>query len=162
MKQYKLITKSSDETRAFGEYIGKHLTAGTLILLEGDLGAGKTTFSSGVGLGLGVKRRVNSPTYTIMKQYTGRLQLHHIDAYRISEDDSEYLGMEEALYGDGVCLVEWYRNIAELLSEQYIKIKIETVNEFEREVLIETVGEKYEQFGSEVIGNYINNRSIGG
>ncbi len=157
MCQYKIITKSNEETRSLGKCIGSKLKNGMVVLLEGPLGAGKTTFSSGVGLGLGIKRRVNSPTYTIMKQYTGRYKLYHIDAYRISSDESEYLGIEDAIYGDGICLIEWATNIEELLPKSYLKISIEIIDEFSREVVIETVGENYVKFGCDVFEKNVVN-----
>jgi tRNA threonylcarbamoyladenosine biosynthesis protein TsaE len=105
-----LETSSADETRSLGECLGPLLEPGTVILLSGDLGAGKTCFTQGLGLGLEVTadEPVVSPSYTLMNHYRGRLDLYHFDFYRLSHaDDLLELGFEEYLYGNGVTVVEW-------------------------------------------------------
>jgi len=96
------------ETRRLGALLGRLLRAGDVVLLTGPLGAGKTAFAQGVGAGLGVAGTINSPTFTILKEYAGRLPLHHFDLYRI-EDPAELfaLGFEDYFGGDGVAVVEW-------------------------------------------------------
>ena len=87
----KVITiNNRDETLAFGEYLGKLLKPHMLLTLNGDLGAGKTTFTKGIGKGLGIKRIINSPTFTILKQYQGNYQLSHFDAYRLKRIDDDH------------------------------------------------------------------------
>ena len=83
MNELRLITKSADETRELGSKIGKHCEAAMVILLDGDLGAGKTCLTQGIARGLGITRSVTSPTFTIQKIYHGRLLLNHFDAYRL-------------------------------------------------------------------------------
>jgi tRNA threonylcarbamoyladenosine biosynthesis protein TsaE len=101
---------SEDETRRLGESLGRLLEPGDVVLLEGELGAGKTCFVQGLALGLGVSpdRRVNSPTFAIVNQHPGRLMLHHVDLYRV-EDPSELaeLGLAELFESGGVAAVEW-------------------------------------------------------
>lgn len=95
-------------THALGRALGAALEPGDVILLVGDLGAGKTALAQGIGAGLGVRAVINSPTFTILKEYAGRLPLYHFDLYRIESPDELYtLGFDEYFVGDGVCVVEW-------------------------------------------------------
>lgn len=98
----------------FSEKLGSLLQPGDVLALEGDLGAGKTTFTKGLAKGLDIKRNVNSPTFTIIKEYHGRLPLYHMDVYRV-EDSFEDLGFDEYFDGNGVTVVEW----AHLVKEQF-------------------------------------------
>ena len=106
MKDLSLITKSADETRELGAKIGKHSEAGMVILLDGDLGAGKTCLTQGIAKGLDISRSVTSPTFTIQKIYHGRLLLNHIDAYRL-EGVHQDLGFDEYLNDEGLTVIEW-------------------------------------------------------
>jgi len=103
-----LQSASAGETRRLGALLGGVLAAGDIVLLTGDLGAGKTAFTQGIGAGLGVADTINSPTFTILKEYAGRVPLYHFDLYRI-EDPNELpaLGFEDYFDGEGVCVVEW-------------------------------------------------------
>lgn len=103
-----LRSGSADETRLLGEALGALLAPGDLVLLEGDLGAGKTALTQGIGRGLGVAGTINSPTFTLLKEYEGRLPLYHFDLYRIEDPDELLtLGFEDYFTDDGVCVVEW-------------------------------------------------------
>lgn len=103
-----LRSASVEQTRRLGRALGALLRPGDVILLEGELGAGKTALTQGIGDGLGVRAVINSPTFTILKEYRGRLPLYHFDLYRIESPDEVYtLGFEEYFAGDGVCVVEW-------------------------------------------------------
>jgi tRNA threonylcarbamoyladenosine biosynthesis protein TsaE len=103
-----LTSESVERTNALGRALGELARAGDVILLEGELGAGKTAFTQGIGQGLGVAAAINSPTFTILKEYEGRLALYHFDLYRLDEPDELYeLGFEGYFSGDGVCVVEW-------------------------------------------------------
>lgn len=121
------IVKSVEETYALAKKIADNLKGGEIILLNGDLGAGKTTFTKGLAKALGINNVVTSPTFTFMKQYlSGRIPLYHFDMYRVEEEDELYeLGLSEYLYLNGVCVIEWnkFENI-----ENPIVINI-TVNE---------------------------------
>jgi len=147
---YTLITHSAAETQAVAEKLATLVTAGTVITLNGDLGAGKTTFTQGFGKGLGVKRNVNSPTFTIMKQYQGRLPLYHMDVYRL-EDTGDDIGLEEYINGDGVAIVEWSNLIESSLPAERLAITIERVGDEERRLTFEPVGQKYETIIKEVL-----------
>lgn len=123
----KIISKSLHDTDKIGQIIGKCLMPKTVISLEGDLGAGKTTLTQSIAKSLGVTEYVTSPTFTIIKEYNGILKLYHMDAYRLeSEDDMYDLGYDEYIYSDGVCIIEWPSKIKNLIPEDSIKIIINT------------------------------------
>ncbi len=103
-----LRSDSAARTRQLGEVLGALLQPGDLLLLTGDLGAGKTTLTQGIGAGLGVREVINSPTFTILKEYEGRLPLYHFDLYRIESPEEVYaLGFDEYFQADGGSVVEW-------------------------------------------------------
>lgn len=147
---YTLITHSAAETQAVAKRLATLVEAGTVITLNGDLGAGKTTFTQGFAKGLGVTRNVNSPTFTIMKQYKGRLPLYHMDVYRL-EDTGDDIGLEEYINGDGVAIVEWSNLIESSLPEERLAITIERVGDEERKLTLAPTGERYVQIAKEVL-----------
>lgn len=118
---------SEEETRKLGYETGKNATKGQIYCLKGDLGVGKTVFTKGFAMGLGIKEHITSPTFTIVNEYhSGRLPFYHFDVYRISDPEEMFeIGYEEYFYGDGVCLVEWAELVEEILPENVIWIKIE-------------------------------------
>jgi len=130
MKETVYETFSAAETHALGKKIGETARPGDVYTLVGDLGVGKTVFTQGLALGLGIDEPVCSPTFTIIQEYdTGRIPLYHFDVYRISGPwDMDELGYEEYFYGDGVCLIEWGRLIEELLPDDTIYVTIEKDN----------------------------------
>jgi tRNA threonylcarbamoyladenosine biosynthesis protein TsaE len=104
----RLSSESVERTHELGRALGELAQAGDVVLLEGELGAGKTAFTQGIGLGLGVDATINSPTFTILKEYRGRLPLYHFDLYRLDEPDELFeLGFEDYFHGEAVCVVEW-------------------------------------------------------
>lgn len=118
---------SAADTFAYGKALGEKAAPGEIYTLIGDLGVGKTVFTQGLAAGLGITEPVNSPTFTILQSYeSGRLALHHFDVYRIGDaSEMEEIGCEDCFYGDGVCLIEWADQIAEILPENCIRITIE-------------------------------------
>ena len=113
-----IISDSKEKTLKIGNFVAKKLFPGSVITLTGDLGAGKTTFTKGVGEGLGIKDEINSPTFNILKCYfDGSLPLYHIDAYRLEDSPNTNIGLEEVIEGDGVCVIEWGKFIEELIFE---------------------------------------------
>jgi tRNA threonylcarbamoyladenosine biosynthesis protein TsaE len=101
-------THSEAETAAAGARLAESLAAGDVVLLYGDLGAGKTAFTRGLAEGLGVPaEEVSSPTFTLVQEYHGRLPLYHVDLYRLDEREADDLGLEELVLGDGVVVIEW-------------------------------------------------------
>lgn len=104
----KILSRSEKDTFAIAKRVADRLKGGETILLNGDLGAGKTTFTKGLALALGVTETVTSPTFTYVKEYEGRLPLYHFDMYRVADADEVYeLGLEEYFYKGGVVVVEW-------------------------------------------------------
>ena len=128
-----VISKSREETEKFACEYAKSLRAGDVVLLDGDMGAGKTVFSKGVAKGLGIQEEVTSPTYAYMNDYDGRL--FHYDCYRIeSIEQAENLGLADYFDMGGICLIEWSQNIAALLPRKTKRVIIRKINENEREI----------------------------
>jgi tRNA threonylcarbamoyladenosine biosynthesis protein TsaE len=117
--------RTADDTRALGEALGKRAFQGTVVALEGDLGAGKTVFAKGVGAGLGVTTRVTSPTFVLVQAHEGgRLPLWHADLYRLGDSSElDAVGLPEVL-GDGVVLVEWADRFPELLPADHLRVQL--------------------------------------
>ena len=133
-----------EESIALGNRLGLLLQPNMLLTLSGDLGAGKTTFTKGIGQGLGITKVINSPTFTILKQYQGRLNLSHFDAYRLEGQDDD-LGFEEIFDSDDVCVVEWANFIEDILPVDRLTIEIKKIDENIREFVFKTNSEKYAQ-----------------
>ena len=117
------------DTYDLGKKLGESCKAGDIILLNGDLGVGKTVFTKGFGKGLGIEEPISSPTFTIMQIYEqGRLPLYHFDVYRIADpEEMDEIGYEDYFFGKGVCLIEWASLIEELIPEHATEIRIEKV-----------------------------------
>jgi tRNA threonylcarbamoyladenosine biosynthesis protein TsaE len=120
-----------------GVQLGKMAKAGDIFLLIGDLGTGKTCLTQGIARGLGVKDYVSSPSFVLVKEYYGRLPLYHIDLYRLNVGEVEDLGLEEYLYGKGVCVIEWAEKAFGILPQEQISVKIEHLSETERKIYLE-------------------------
>ncbi|WP_214851777.1 tRNA (adenosine(37)-N6)-threonylcarbamoyltransferase complex ATPase subunit type 1 TsaE [Exiguobacterium sp. s193] len=131
-----------EETTTLAVTLGHRAFSGMVITLDGDLGAGKTAFTQGFAKGLGVTRNVNSPTFTIMKVYNGRLPLYHMDVYRL-EGSGDDIGLEEYLNGDGVAVVEWSELIADVLPPERLVITIERTGDNSRRFRLQPIGETY-------------------
>lgn len=128
------ISRSREQTQAFATEYAKSLKGGDIVLLDGDMGAGKTVFAKGVAQGLGVQEEVTSPTYAYMNDYDGRL--FHYDCYRIeSVEQAERLGLADYFDMGGVCLIEWSQNIAPLLPNGCKRVIIKKISENEREIV---------------------------
>ena len=123
----KLESFSPEETFEIGRKMGEAAMPGQVICLNGDLGVGKTVFTQGFAVGLGITEPVSSPTFTIVQEYEeGRLPFYHFDVYRIGDiSEMDEIGYEEYVYGEGVSLIEWANLIEEILPENRIAITIE-------------------------------------
>ena len=136
------ITNDASETIELGKLIGNNLNPGDVVLLTGDLSAGKTTITKGIGLALGVTKVINSPTFTIVKSYKGKCPLYHLDLYRLDGLNEDF-DLEEYIESDGVCVIEWPFQIEEILPKEYLMISINRVTADERSIEISGIG-RYE------------------
>lgn len=125
IKEYQSF--SPEDTYKLGEELGKVAEKGSIYCLDGDLGVGKTVFTQGFASGLDIYEPINSPTFTIVQEYTeGRLPFYHFDVYRIGDiSEMDEIGYEDYFFGEGVCFVEWATLIEELLPDNITWIKIE-------------------------------------
>ncbi|MGM0831128.1 MAG: tRNA (adenosine(37)-N6)-threonylcarbamoyltransferase complex ATPase subunit type 1 TsaE [Bacillota bacterium] len=150
MNQFEIITTSPEETGQFAEKLAGHLNPGAVLTLEGDLGAGKTTFTKGLAKGLGVTKTVNSPTFTIIKEYRGRLPLYHMDVYRL-DDSFEDLGFDEYFEGEGVTVVEWAHLIQDQLPEELLSLSIYREGDSTRRIVLKPYGDRYSELCKEIV-----------
>jgi tRNA threonylcarbamoyladenosine biosynthesis protein TsaE len=135
----KFNTLNTEETINIGKRIGKVVKKGDVVLLTGDLGCGKTHIAKGIGQALGVKRIINSPTFTIVKEYMGDIKFYHLDLYRLDGLNNDY-DLEEYIESDGVCAIEWPHQIDEILPKEYLSVNLKRINENERIIEIEGIG----------------------
>ncbi len=136
MLKYKIISKNTEKTRLLASKIIKMLKVGDVVLLTGDLGAGKTTFVSGALESLGYKDHVISPTFNILKCYFEvKPIIYHIDAYRL-EDQNIDIGLEEYIEGNGICFIEWPVFIKPLIPNKHLEISLKRISDNEREIEI--------------------------
>ncbi len=117
-------SQNEKQLLAFGEKIGQKLKAQDVLILTGDLGAGKTTLTKGIAKGLGIKQMIKSPTYTIVREYEGRLPFYHLDVYRIG-DDPDSIDLDDFLFGDGVTVIEWGELLDASLLDDYLTIRLD-------------------------------------
>lgn len=146
-----LFVPTAEDMVQLGRVIGEILRSGDVVALVGDLGMGKTTLVQGIAKGLDIQSHITSPTFTLIKEYSGRLPLYHIDVYRL--DDPEeilLLGFDELLSGDGVVVVEWADRIEDLLPKDYLKVVLTRQMDLRR-VDIEARGTGYEGLIEELI-----------
>ncbi len=139
LKNIRQITTSSiGETLLAGEQLGSLLASGDVVLLKGDLGAGKTHFVKGVARFFQIPvDEVQSPTFSLIHEYSGKVTLYHLDAYRLQRpEEALEFGLEEYLYGDGICLIEWPERIASLLPQSCWVVEITHVDKNRRQISI--------------------------
>ncbi|MGN8647970.1 tRNA (adenosine(37)-N6)-threonylcarbamoyltransferase complex ATPase subunit type 1 TsaE [Gracilibacillus sp. HCP3S3_G5_1] len=149
MSLYIFEAKTEEETRRLANKLAILLQPGDVLTLEGDLGAGKTTFTKGLGAGLGVTRTINSPTFTIVKEYMGEIPLYHMDVYRL-ENSEEDIGFDEYFNGDGITVVEWARFIEEFLPDERLQIQIKRVDEHTRKIIFDPIGDHFDSVCKEL------------
>lgn len=142
-------TKDALQTIELGKKIGELLNPGDVVLLTGDLSAGKTTITKGIGQALGITRVINSPTFTIVKSYNGKCPLYHLDLYRLDGLNNDF-DLEEYIESDGICVIEWPYQVSEILPDEYLIICLKRINEFEREIEISSKGERYKKIVGEL------------
>ncbi|MDE6241000.1 MAG: tRNA (adenosine(37)-N6)-threonylcarbamoyltransferase complex ATPase subunit type 1 TsaE [Anaeroplasmataceae bacterium] len=140
----KYTTNSAEETIELGKKIGNLLNPSDVLLLTGDLSAGKTTLTKGIGISLGVTKIINSPTFTIVKEYKGKCPLYHLDLYRLDGLNNDF-DLEEFIEGDGVCVIEWPYQVEEILPKEYLEINLKRLDEFKRSIEVKAKGSRYEE-----------------
>lgn len=137
MKINKYETNNINETLKLGESFAQGLEKGCVIVLSGDLGVGKTAFTKGIALGLGIEDTITSPTFTLLKEYEGTLDLKHIDAYRLEGLDSDSLGLFDLIDDHSVVVLEWGEFLNDLNFKADYAIKIDFLGENQRDIEIE-------------------------
>jgi len=143
--EYEVRTEGEQATEDLGEALGRRLFPGAVILLNGEMGAGKTVFARGVGRGLGVNVPIQSPTFSLLNAHSGRLPFYHFDLYRLnSEEELFELGLDEALDGEGVSLVEWAGKFADYFTMPALVIWITSDGSTGRQILFWAKTEPYQ------------------
>lgn len=152
-----ISSHSVEQTRQLGFQLGELLQGGELILLEGQLGAGKTTFTQGLARGLAIPENINSPTFTLLKEYSGQPRstssqapaclgpaLYHFDLYRLDDPGEIFdLGFDDYFSGNGVCMVEWADRAQLYWPADHLRICLKTLNETARGLLFIATGTRY-------------------
>ena len=133
----KYITNSEGETFAIGAKLAEGLKNGSVVALSGELGSGKTALIRGIASYFGIDDEVSSPTYTLVNEYDGSVPIYHFDVYRlegVSPDELDWL--DDYLFGDGICLIEWAEYISEVLPESTVFVSFEKLGDNSREITV--------------------------
>ncbi|MCD6358361.1 MAG: tRNA (adenosine(37)-N6)-threonylcarbamoyltransferase complex ATPase subunit type 1 TsaE [Dehalococcoidia bacterium] len=146
-----IISDCPKQTQNIGIKLGRLSQEGDVLLLTGNLGAGKTCLTQGIARGLDIQEYTSSPSFMVVKEYYGRLHLYHIDLYRL-EQTAEILdlGLDDYLYGEGICVVEWADREPAVLPEENLLIKMSYISDSKRYLEFEARGERYSELLSEL------------
>ena len=144
-----MFSHNEEELINWGQRLGSLLQEQDVLVLTGDLGAGKTTFTKGLAQGLGIKQMIKSPTYTIVREYEGRLPLYHLDVYRIGEDPDS-IDLDDFLFGEGVTVIEWGELLADSLPDDFLKLTL-LKKEDGRELVFESQGRRSQELLEELL-----------
>ena len=138
---------SLDDTKEFGESLGRVLKKSDILCLNGDLGAGKTTLTKSIGIGLGVDEYITSPTFSLINEYRGNIPVYHFDVYRLENvDELDDLGFDEYFFGEGVCIIEWADKIEKMLPKEIIVLDIEKGETVDKRIVsISGKGNRYKE-----------------
>jgi tRNA threonylcarbamoyladenosine biosynthesis protein TsaE len=140
----KLISRSPEQTQRLGVRLGELALPGDIFLLVGGLGTGKTCLTQGVAWGLDIQEYTMSPSFVLVRELHGRLPLYHIDLYRLDHlEEIADLGLDDYLYGDGVCVIEWAEKGLSLLPAEHLLIEISYLSDTERTFQIKSSGQRY-------------------
>jgi tRNA threonylcarbamoyladenosine biosynthesis protein TsaE len=154
MKSLKLVTHSPEQTQKLGTSLGKMAEPGDIFLLVGKLGAGKTCLTQGIAYGLDIGEYTLSPSFVIMRELHGRLPLYHMDFYRLENiEEISDLGLDDYLYGKGICVIEWADKGLAVLPDDHLLIKIDYLSDNERNFVIEPKGERYVRLVAQLKGS---------
>ena len=142
--EYELISRSPEETQGLGTRIGKVASPGDIFLLVGTLGAGKTCLTQGIAWGLGINEYAVSPSFVLVRELYGRLPLYHVDLYRLDNiEEIVELGLDDYLYGSGVCVVEWAEKGLSVFPAEHLLIEIDYLSDTERRLRLIPEGKHY-------------------
>lgn len=147
---YKIVTHSEQETIEVAQNFESEKFPNMVICLNGDLGSGKTLFTKGFANAMSIRENITSPTFTIIKEYEGELPLYHMDVYRLDSINDD-IGIEEYFYKGGVVIIEWANMIKDFLPKERLDIKIKTLSENKRMLIIMPYGKKYEELCEDVL-----------
>jgi len=151
MNQLELITRSPEETQKFGTRLGEIARPGDVLLLVGKLGAGKTCLAQGIAWGLNIEEYAASPSFVVIRELKGRLPLYHIDFYRLDNlEEIAELGLDDYLYGNGVCVVEWAEKGLNLMPAEHLLIEMSYVADTERRLKLKPSGKRYQKMVAEL------------
>ena len=151
MKYLELISRSPEQTQKLGMRIGELAIPGDVFLLVGDLRAGKTCLTQGIAWGLGIKDYAISPSFVLVRELYGRLPLYHIDLYRLDNiEEIVELGLDEYLYGNGVCVIEWAEKGLSVLPAEHLLVEISYLSDTERRFRITPSGRRYLRLASQL------------
>ncbi len=142
------LLPSLNQTKRFGELLGSLCQAGDILCLSGDLGAGKTALTQSIAKGIGVNddEYVTSPTFSVLHQYSGRLELYHMDFYRLNNsDDVLSMGLDEYFYLGGVTVIEWCRKAADIIPENHLLIELQAISSEQRRIHCATTSESWKK-----------------
>jgi tRNA threonylcarbamoyladenosine biosynthesis protein TsaE len=146
MKSLKLVSHSPEESRDLGTILGELAQPGDIYLLSGNLGVGKTCLTQGIVWGLGSREYALSPTFVLMREVKGRLPLYHIDLYRLDQiAEISDLGLDDYLYGKGLCVIEWAEKGFSVLPAEHLLLKINYLSDNERSFELIAHGKSYER-----------------
>ena len=146
-----LISHSPEQTQQLGAGIGELCLPGDVFLLVGSLGTGKTCLTQGIAWGLGIKEYAASPSFVLVRELYGRLPLYHIDLYRLDHiEEIVDLGLDDYLYGNGVCVVEWAEKGLSALPVDHLLIQISYVSDDERRLQLKPSGKRYREILAEL------------
>lgn len=143
-----MISHSAEQSQRLGMRLGSLLQAGDIICLIGDMGAGKTVFSSGIGKGWGATTPITSPTFNLVHQHNrpqDKQKLYHLDCYRLrGSEDTDSIGLDDILDSHGVVILEWAERIERVLPKEHLWVEIRVREETRRNFVIEAVGKRYQ------------------
>ena len=147
----KLISHNPEQTQRIGAGIGELALSGDIFLLVGGLGTGKTCLTQGIAWGLGIKEYATSPSFVVVRELYGRLPLYHIDLYRLNHiEEIVELGLDDYLYGKGVCVVEWAEKALSALPTEHLLIQISYLSDTERSFQLKPSGNRYLEIAAQL------------
>jgi tRNA threonylcarbamoyladenosine biosynthesis protein TsaE len=144
VKSLEIVSNSPEQTRKIGTMLGELAAPGDVILLVGSLGAGKTCLTQGIARGLGIPEYTASPSFVLVREYQGKLPLYHVDLYRLDRiEEVAQLGLDDYLYGKGVCVVEWADKGLSVLPQEHLLVEMQIVSPLKRKLSFMPEGTRY-------------------